>query len=160
MRIKISRLGMCTLNLATTISCGLKSKESDIAYKASNLTKESNICDGYQAGREKYKQNKYVESFEIWYPLAQNGCARAQTSLGALYELGKGVPRNSDLALNWFLKAAEKKEPYASYYLGWHYITEGKDYNQEKAKFWFEKAANSDLEDVRWGAKKLLMDFE
>ena len=161
---KICRLGVFVLVLATIVSCGLKNKESDIYYEASKLTKESDICDGYQIGKEKYKQGKYAESFEIWYPLAKNGCARAQTSLGALYEIGKGVPRDLNLALDWLLKAADKKEPYAYYYLGMHhlrfYLKSGKLHDRKEAEFWFEKAKNTDIEQVREAAYERLKEIK
>ena len=154
-----NRLYVVALILATAVSCCSIIGHPVLFDKITDWKGESGICKGYQTGVEKHRQKQYAEAFKIWHPLAEAGCPRAQASLGTLYETGRGVSLDSDLALKWYLRAAEQKEPDAYYYLGWHYITEGKDHNPEKAKFWFEKAANSDSMRVRGKSNEMLRDF-
>ena len=46
--------------------------------------------------------------FEIMYPLALEGNLQAQSNLGMLYNLGRGVDENKELAYWWFSEAAER----------------------------------------------------
>lgn len=46
--------------------------------------------------------------FEIMYPLALEGNLQAQSNLGMLYNLGRGVDENEELAYWWFSEAAER----------------------------------------------------
>jgi hypothetical protein len=57
---------------------------------------------------------------------ASTGYAGAQNNLGDLYEAGKGVPKNSKLAVYWYTRAAERGEPTAYLSLA-SYLSEGSD---------------------------------
>jgi TPR repeat protein len=52
---------------------------------------------------------------------ADQGNAAAQTSLGHMYELGKGVPRDSAEAICWYRKAADQGDAAAMLLLGERY---------------------------------------
>lgn len=49
---------------------------------------------------------------------AEKGNTEAQYALGRMYQIGKGVPIDNKMALEWFTKAAEKENANAQYNLG------------------------------------------
>ena len=48
-----------------------------------------------------YKEGRYEEAFEVWYPLAQKGIRRAQFYVGGLYHEGRGVAGDKIAAHYW-----------------------------------------------------------
>jgi TPR repeat protein len=44
----------------------------------------------------------YATALRLMRPLAEQGYAYAQTSLGAMYAEGKGVPQDYAAALSWY----------------------------------------------------------
>ena len=50
----------------------------------------------------------YTKAVEWFQAAANQGNARAQYSLGIMYENGEGVPQNTEEAIKWFKKAAEQ----------------------------------------------------
>jgi TPR repeat protein len=54
----------------------------------------------------------------LWRPLADQGNAEAQFNLGILYELGRGVPQDDEVAANWYRRAADQGHITAQFYLG------------------------------------------
>jgi TPR repeat protein len=62
----------------------------------------------YQAGMDAYDRGDYVTAFREWQPLAVQGDAEAQTSLGTMYSAGHGVPQDFQQALFWFRLAAKQ----------------------------------------------------
>jgi len=74
--------------------------------------------------------------------LADEGCPRAQSNLGFLYHEGKGVSKNYNEAVKWFLKASKKG--IAETELGFMYlIGRGVPEDAKEAAKWFAKAANN-----------------
>jgi len=53
------------------------------------------------------RPNDYVSILARLRPLAEQGSAEAQLSLGTMFVKGQGVPRDLDAAQAWFKKAAE-----------------------------------------------------
>ena len=51
-------------------------------------------------------------------PLAEQGDAEAQISLGIMYDYGRGVPEDDTEAVKWYRKAAEQGVAKAQYNLG------------------------------------------
>ena len=49
---------------------------------------------GFEEGLQAYKNGDYATAAREWLPLAQQGEARAQFLLGALYAQGYGVPQD------------------------------------------------------------------
>ena len=47
------------------------------------------------------------EGIQLLQQAAENDLAAAQFDLGNCYLVGKGIPENEDLAMEWFEKAAE-----------------------------------------------------
>lgn len=65
---------------------------------------------------KKAKEGRYKEVFEIMYPLAEEGYAKAQFMIGYLYLLGKGVDEDDDKAEKW-LSLAKNQNLYRAYFL-------------------------------------------
>ncbi|MGE4429776.1 MAG: SPOR domain-containing protein [Sphingobium sp.] len=59
-----------------------------------------------KAGVDAWAQGDYAKAVGEWTPLAQQGDADAQFNLGQAYKLGRGVPVNIDLAIDYYRKAA------------------------------------------------------
>jgi len=60
----------------------------------------------YEKGWAAYKRDDYAAALKEFRPLAEKGNARAQSALGFLYLLGKGVPENYSEAVKWTRKGA------------------------------------------------------
>lgn len=62
-----------------------------------------------------------VASVRRTMTLAHRGDARAQAILGFMYANGRGVPQSYDVAVDWYLLAAEHGDPTGQYLLGLMY---------------------------------------
>ena len=62
----------------------------------------------FRKGMNAYRSGDYATALREWRPLAKQGNAVAQLSLGMMYADGKGVPRNYKTALKWLRLAAEQ----------------------------------------------------
>jgi TPR repeat protein len=77
--------------------------------------------------------------------------------LGVLYQEGHGVPKNYELALQWYRKAADAGNATAIYNLGLMYeLGQGVRKDSGAAVVWYRKAAEAGNED----AKKRLQQLE
>ena len=61
-----------------------------------------------KTGVDAWNQGDYVRAVTEWRPLAIAGNADAQFNLGQAYKLGRGVPVDLPVALEWFRKSAEQ----------------------------------------------------
>lgn len=98
--------------------------------------------DPLEESRAAFAAADYAKSMRLLRPLAEQGNARAQYGIGLHYLQGRGVNRNYDEALKWFLKAAEQGESGAQHALGALYTAGAgvkKDYAE--AARWYRKAA-------------------
>ena len=83
---------------------------SVFAMKTIDLVDKAQMTDQQkmdQAQKLAEKQD-WKAVFEIMYPLALEGNLQAQSNLGMLYNLGRGVDENKELAYWWFSEAAER----------------------------------------------------
>lgn len=97
---------------------------------------------GFDEGLQAYKNGDYATAVREWLPLAQQGDARAQFLLGALYAQGHGVPQDYGAAAQWFRQAAEQGHVGAQYNLGVRYHEgQGVPRDPSKAVEWFRRAA-------------------
>ncbi len=62
----------------------------------------ADVKDGVDA----WIQGDYARALAEWRPLAAAGDADAQFNMGQAYKLGRGVPTDMGLALDWFRRAA------------------------------------------------------
>ncbi len=65
----------------------------------------------FNAGVAAYKRGDYATVIPEWRPLAEQGVANAQFSLGVMYGKGQGVPRDYARAPMWYNLAASRLPP-------------------------------------------------
>jgi TPR repeat protein len=110
------------VGLAQTL--GFASESSDAAYAA-------------------YQEGHYATALRLARPLAAEGDARAQSTLGLLYYRGNGVPQDPDEALKWFRRAADQDDAIAQFHLGVMFSKgEGVPQDNAEAANWFRRAAD------------------
>ena len=68
--------------------------------------------------RKAYKAGDYATALCLLRGPAENGVAAAQSGLGVMYGLGKGVARNDREAVKWYRRAAAQGLRGAQYILG------------------------------------------
>ena len=104
----------------------------------------SGVClAGFDEGMGAANRGDYATALKEWKPLADQGNALAQKSLGEMCENGWGVSQDYAQAAQWYRKAAEQGNASAQLSLGvMYYKGQGvpKDYAQ--AGQWYRKAAD------------------
>ena len=89
-----------------------------------------------------YARGGYATAFKTIQPLAAQGDARAQFSLGVMYLNGHRVSQDSTEADKWFRLSVAQGNAYAQYNLGALYANGwGVSQDDKKARQWWEKAA-------------------
>ena len=101
----------------------------------------------YQAGVAAYEDGDYATAIEKLQPLAEQGHAEAQFTLGLSYEKNG----DSDTAYEWILKAAEQNHPEAQFQFGKMHYDEGYgwDVAEKEAVKWVRKAAEQGHADAQ-----------
>lgn len=95
----------------------------------------------FRNGLTAFNEGSYARAQALWTPLAQAGDARAQTGLGFMYYSGRGVPRDSVRAAEFFQRAAEQGEPTAQLFLAQMYLkSDGVPTSAPLALMWVELA--------------------
>ncbi len=101
-------------------------------------------AQSYDDGLRAYDTGDFAKALEIWGPLAENGDAVAQYSLGKLLENGGvGVPRDLAEAAKWYQRSASQGIAAAQNNLGLMYA-QGRGVPQDvtlAVKFWRDAAA-------------------
>ena len=86
------------------------------------------IAGNIEDAQKALSENDGETALSILLPLAENGDGDAQMTLGAMYEIGRFLPKDHNLSLQWYLRAAEQGKPEAQhlvclkYYFGEHII--------------------------------------
>ena len=99
---------------------------------------------GLDEGVAAYKRGDYATALREFRALAEQGSAKAQWGLGAMYSLGRGVPQDDAEAVKWYRKAAEQGVAEAQYNLGFMYrkgLGVAQDY--VRAYAWYDLATSS-----------------
>jgi TonB family protein len=124
----------------------LKSAFALIAAVLSTPVAAADIDDGQTA----YNAGDFATALRLWQPLATAGNARAQNSLGVMFENGKGVPPDIATAVKWYRLAAAQGYGGAQYNLGLVYAIGrgGAPHDPLRAYMWFSLAAGSLSGDV------------
>jgi uncharacterized protein len=106
----------------------------------------------FRNGLTAFNDGSYARAQEAWIPLARAGDARARTGLGFMYYSGRGVPRDSVQAAEFFQRAAEQGEPTAQLFLALMYFqSDGVPMNATLAMMWVELAlAGGQAEAFQW----------
>jgi TPR repeat protein len=90
-----------------------------------------------------YQNGDYAAALQLSRPLADQGDARAQSTLGLIYYGGRGVPQDDNEAVKWFRRAADQDDVVGNFYLGVMFA-EGRGVAQDYAEAakWYRLAAN------------------
>lgn len=102
------------------------------------------------AGMAAFKKGEYVTAFKEWKAAANQGQPEAEYDLGLLYAKGLGVPRDLQVAQQWYEAAALQGNAQAEYSLGQMYAQGwGIPPNDASALRWMQIAngSNSDNQD-------------
>tara|TARA_R110002073_G_scaffold7963_4_gene44491 strand:+ start:6643 stop:11175 length:4533 start_codon:yes stop_codon:yes gene_type:complete len=94
------------------------------------------------AGRQALINGDFDSAAKQFKPLAEAGDSEAQSHLGSLYYVGKGVEQNIDNSFKWYKKAADQGNIDAQYSLGNMYLLgESVEQNNEEAAKWYTLAS-------------------
>ena len=120
----------------------------------------SGQAQDFQKGIEAYQQGDFETALEEWRPLAEQGHADAQVSLGAMYHYGYGVPQDYTEAAKWYRLAAEQGDVYAQFGLGVLY-RDGTGVIQSyiDAHMWFNIAASAGNESAKGGRDRVATEM-
>jgi hypothetical protein len=89
-----------------------------------------------------YSKADYVTALRLWRPLADQGDVLAESYLGRMYFLGRGVPQDYAEAMKWYRLAADQGERRAQANLGLMYDKGlGVDKDHVRAHMWLNLAA-------------------
>lgn len=78
-------------------------------------------ADALTRANAAYLRGDYVSAVRILTPLALRGNAKAQASLGFMYENGYGAPQAYDAAVDFYISAASRGNPFGQGMLGLMY---------------------------------------
>jgi len=97
------------------------------------------------------KSGKYDEVLSIVKPLAEQGNAKAQSIMGDLHRLGKGLPRDDKKAVHWYRQSAEQDSAATQRVLGDMYFQgEGVPKDYVLAALWYKKSAEQGNALAQW----------
>ena len=89
-----------------------------------------------------YVAGQYDVARRLWTAQAEAGDPAAQLSLGTLYDLGQGVPRDPAVAYGWYRRAAVAGEPAAEFNVAaMRDSGDGVPRNVAEAALWYGRAA-------------------
>lgn len=98
-----------------------------------------------------YVRGDYATALALTRPLAEQGAASAQVSIGAMYSRGEGVPVNYAEAVRWYRRAAETGDAAGQAKLGLMFLFGlGVPRDVVEAANWFRKAADQGSVDAQF----------
>ena len=102
----------------------------------------SGAAGPYEDALAAYKKGDYATALRLLRPLADQGNARAQNNLGAMYDAGRGVPQDYAAAVSWYRKAAEQGYGLGQQNLAAMYFTgQGVAQDYVQAHMWWNLSA-------------------
>jgi uncharacterized protein len=100
------------------------------------------ISNAFGDGVGEYARGDYPRAAHSLLFEAERGRPLAQTYLGFMYQMGRGVPQNFELAASWYRRAAEHGVPAAQYLLAMLYDKGfGVPQDWVEAEVWLDLAA-------------------
>jgi TPR repeat protein len=97
----------------------------------------------FEDGAAAIERGDYVTAMRLLRPLADQGVAKSQGMVGAMYEKGVGVPQDYAAAMSWYRRTADQGHALAQTSLGAMYaLGEGVPQDYGEAIKWFRKAAD------------------
>jgi TPR repeat protein len=104
----------------------------------------------FEKGFEAYENGDFATSFKEWRPLAAQGDARAQNSLGVMYQKGQGVTQDYAEAMRWLRLAAAQGYASAQFNIGLMYNNgQGVTQNYKDTLKWYRLAAAQGYTDAQ-----------
>ncbi|MFK8068799.1 MAG: SPOR domain-containing protein [Gammaproteobacteria bacterium] len=98
----------------------------------------------FEEGKEAYYSQDYEKAFSILEPMAAKGHAKAQITLGIMYDFGHGVEKDPVKAISWYEKAAAQGNSSVQHDLGVKYFKgQGVEQDYDKASAWWRMAADN-----------------
>ena len=98
---------------------------------------------GFDEGLAAYQKRNFATALKEWRPLAEQGNAVAQYSLGVMYDNGQGVPQDFKEAVRWYRLAADQGNAVAQSNLGFMYGNgRGVPQDFKEAVRWYRLAAD------------------
>ena len=111
----------------------------------------SSYAATYEDGKKAYLAQDYGRALEILKPLAENGNAQAQITMGLMYDYGHGVEKSASESIKWYLMAAEQGVPLVQHDMGVKYFQgQGVEQNYDEAAKWWEMSANAGIADSQF----------
>lgn len=111
----------------------------------------SSFAATYEEGKKAYLEQDYDRALEILKPLAENGNAQAQITMGLMYDYGHGVEKSASESIKWYLMAAEQGVPLVQHDMGVKYFQgQGVEQNYKEAAKWWEMSANAGIADSQF----------
>lgn len=96
----------------------------------------------FQRGLQAAKKSDYQTALQEWRPLAEQGHAEAQSSLGVMYYNGEGVIQDYQESMKWHRLAADQGHAGSQFSLGlMYYNGEGVLQDYQEAVKWYRLAA-------------------
>ena len=108
------------------------------------------IAGDFEDGKEAYEREDYIAAISFFKKSAEQGNAKAQDNLGAMYAHGLGVTQDYKQAMYWLQKSAAQGFAEAQSNLGAMYargLGVTQDYKQ--AVSWYEKSAAQGFADAQ-----------
>ncbi len=105
----------------------------------------------FEEGRDAYLAKDYEKALSILKPLATKGHAKAQVTLGIMYDFGHGVDKDPVTAVEWYEKAAGQGNSSVQHDLGVKYFKGiGIPQNYDKAAAWWHMAAENGVAESQY----------
>ncbi len=96
----------------------------------------------FEGGFSAYLRGDYTTALGEFRPLASQGHAQAQYTLGYMYANGLGVPKRPAVAARWYHLAAQQGHVKAQVNLGaLYHFGQGVERNDAEALMWYRRAA-------------------
>jgi uncharacterized protein len=101
------------------------------------------VAEPFEDADAAYRHGDYATALALLRPLAEQGLAKAQYDLGAMYHHGWGVWRDYSEALKWYRQAADQGDVVAQNNVGQMYLS-GRGVRQDYAEAlkWYRQAAD------------------
>jgi TPR repeat protein len=113
----------------------------------------------YELGRLSFWFKDYKNALEAWEPIANEGYAKAQTSMGWMYQNGLGVDQDYKQATEWYEKAVAQDFYIAQTNLGLMYETGlGLEKDLHKAVDLYQRASDQDYKFAHYNLGILYLD--
>ncbi|MFT7403938.1 caspase family protein [Zhongshania sp.] len=108
------------LQIVDCLLPGQLRKLGNMAYMSPRRPIKTTATDCRIRGGEyvAYDRADYKTALKVWLPSAEQGDAKAQLSVGEIFEKGLGTDPNYEVAIFWYQKAAEQGNKSALFNLG------------------------------------------